>query len=283
MEDNDDGEQEWMQTGGVIRITEKEDKEKIFNETGITDEKNLQTRILDTETRTDAINELNNTQFKKLRENLENLKNLEDNKKDENIKFLLKSLQPRIKQNIKDLALAQAKAKAPVPAQAKPVKKPVAEAVKPATADQATSTEPETSIPAPAPAPVAAASQAASQAPVAAQETSVPVEKPATEPVAELAQVAEQAPVAEPEYQIVQIKIQPKHDLLQETIALLTDQTFAKTYTAVLDQPTQLGKYQGQIDKESLILATKLKAYKYYLYNGGESYYLPPDLPEPVT
>ena len=76
----------------------------------------------------------------------------------------------------------------------------------------------------------------------------------------------------------MQINIQPKHDLLQETISLLTNQTFSKTYTAVLDQPTDKGDYKGDINQ--LILVTKFKSGKYYLYKEGDhSYYnIPPKL-----
>jgi hypothetical protein len=234
MEDNDDGEQEWMQTGGVIMIKGEEDRKKIFVNTGITD-RTLQTRILDTETRTVAINELNEEQFKQLQKNLEN------NKTNTNINFLLKSLQPRIKRTNKE---KQQQAK-------------LAQAVKPVEVAEQQTAPPPVALAAPVEAPVALA------APVAVA-VAAPVE-------------VAPAPVAQPEYQIVQIQIQSKHDLLQETISLLTHQTFAKTYTAVLDQPTERGKYQGQITEDSLTPATKLKACKYYLYNtqNKKYYYLP--------
>ena len=85
-----------------------------------------------------------------------------------------------------------------------------------------------------------------------------------------------QPPTSTPEknYQIVQINIKPKHDLLQETVSLLTNQKFITTYTAVLDQPIIIGEYNGTSPENKHNVA-KFKAGKYYLYKNNLYYNIP--------
>ena len=84
-------------------------------------------------------------------------------------------------------------------------------------------------------------------------------------------------PTYEKNYQIVQINIKPKHDLLQETISLLTNQKFITTYTAVLDQPIIIGDYN--VTTEQPTTAAKFKAGKYYLYKNNAYYNIPETSP----
>ena len=82
----------------------------------------------------------------------------------------------------------------------------------------------------------------------------------------------------EKKYQIVQINIKPKQDLLQETISLLMNQKFITTYTAVFETPIIIDDYKGETN--NLIQVTKFKACTRYLYSNYKNNYSYYHIPE---